>query len=912
MLTELKFWRRKVANEEKLPPYCIFHDTTLIEISNSIPSTKENLMNIRGFGKKRIENYGDDILGIVRRYNSTGKNIISHNEIVFEKKDKTLESKPSRVWELGESNNPAVIQELINYTQSKNANERKLAASALGKLSMFKPEIREAVLSLIVLLGDEKPQVRQYALKALGEIGDPRAKSYIGESLSDEKEYNRKSAQVALQKIDQSNKKVERQINFIGNEKPDTEYQPSYEKKTEKTEYGPNSLSRSEAENKLKNIFGLEHFYDTQWETIKRVLNGERVLLIEKTGFGKSLCYQFPATQFSGTTVIFSPLIALMRDQVKKLNELGIKAKCINSEQSPEENSEIIEEAIQGRIKILYIAPERQENKEWIDATRQMNLSMVVIDEAHCVSVWGHDFRPSFRRIINLVNLLPKNFPVLATTATATKRVEKDILQQVSGGMLSLRGNLLRENFKLKVIKVKSEDEKLAWLGENINSIRGNGIIYTGTRTNTEIYSGWLQSLGISSIAYNAGLDAESRKHIEDGLMNNEWKCVVSTTALGMGIDKPDIRFIVHTQIPESPIHYYQEIGRAGRDEKPADVILFYNSKDVDLPKSFIKNSRPHPKRYQCVIDALKLEPLGEHNIMRETNLNQNQVRVIKADLIDQGIINEVYYGRSKKYELKANAPELNIHSFEELRNAKLAELDKILEYVKTDQCRMRFLCDYLGDKTPENCGKCDNDKNNHINLKLDDYWKNKIEEFHSNYFPELLVESKRTNMVNGVASSYYGFSNVGAVIHRCKYENGGDFPDFLLKLTLKAFRKRFGKENFDLIAYVPPTESGNLVKNFAEKISYVLKIPISHKLKKIKDIKPQKIFQNWVLKRDNVKDAFIFENPQEIEGKSILLIDDIFDSGHTIKEIGRYFTKLGAGKMAPLTIAKTIGGDIS
>jgi ATP-dependent DNA helicase RecQ len=671
------------------------------------------------------------------------------------------------------------------------------------------------------------------------------------------------------------------------------------------------NMTRKEAENKLKKIFGFDRFYDTQWDAIEKILQGKRILLIEKTGFGKSLCYQFPATQLEGTTVIFSPLIALMRDQVKKLNALGLSAKCINSNQTDEENNQIIKETKENRIKILYIAPERMENYEWLETSRQLKLAMVVIDEAHCISVWGHDFRPSFRRIVSLVQLLPFNFPVLATTATATKRVEKDILGQMGGNTISIRGNLLRNNFHLRVIRVESEDEKMAWLGANIHKIPGNGIIYTGTRINTKIYSNWFEYLGISSIHYNAGLDGELRRDIEEGLLNNRWKCVVSTNALGMGIDKPDIRFIIHTQIPASPIHYYQEIGRAGRDGKPTYAILFYNAKDVDLPKAFIEGARPSVEEYKKVMDALKQEPLGERHLIRKTNLKQTQVRVIKSDLMDQKIIREVKYGRDKKYEYQFDAPELDTKSFEALRNAKMQDLGKMIEYAETDKCRMKFLCDYLGDSLNSNCGKCDNDLNKQIIVNFTRDWRTRIESFRGDDFPVLEVETTRTNLVNGVAASYYGFSNVGATIHRCKYENGGDFPDFLLKLTLKVFRKKWGNEKFDLIVYVPPTESGNLVKNFAEKISTILNFPISHNLKKQRATEPQKVFQNSLLKKENISEAFEYTRPDEVDGKSILLIDDIYDSGATIKELGKVFTNLGAVKIAPLVIAKTTGGDL-
>jgi len=678
-------------------------------------------------------------------------------------------------------------------------------------------------------------------------------------------------------------------------------------------------VNRQEAEIRLKNTFGFDHFYDEQWETIDLLFKGRRVLLIEKTGFGKSLCFQFPATQFSGLTVIFSPLIALMRDQVKGLNRKGIKAKFINSEQTPEENSQTIQEAISGKLKILYIAPERQENQEWIEATRRMNLSMIVIDEAHTISVWGHDFRPAFRRIINLVKLLPQNLPVLATTATATKRVQEDIEKQISGNIQTIRGELIRENFSLYVINVKSEDEKLLWLAENLPVLEGNGIIYTGTRVNTEIYSRWFEFLNIKTTEYNAGLDSDSRKEIENGLMNNRWKAVISTNALGMGIDKSDIRFIVHTQIPASPIHYYQEIGRAGRDGKPTKLILFYNSskdkngieEDVKLPKAFIDGGRPGIKNYNKVINVLKQEQLGERQIIKATNLKQTQLRVIKADLIEQGIIKEVIFGRSKKYEYQFNAPELSAKAFDELREQKLKELSAMLEYVNLKSSRMKFLCDYLGDNSHSHYQNCDNSTLERLIVNPQEKIKVKLQEFRELYFPELIVESTHSKIVNGVASSYYGVSSVGAALHRSKYEKGGDFPDFLLKLTLKAYRKKYGQEKFDFIVYVPPTESGDLVKNFAEKLSQVLNVPISHKLIKTGVTQPQKVFKNGYLKKDNVAQKFSYSEPSEIVEKSVILFDDIFDSGATIKEIGSVLTKFGVTKIAPLVIARTVGGDI-
>ncbi|MDH5187221.1 MAG: HRDC domain-containing protein, partial [candidate division WOR-3 bacterium] len=375
------------------------------------------------------------------------------------------------------------------------------------------------------------------------------------------------------------------------------------------------------------------------------------------------------------------------------------------------------------------------------------------------------------------------------------------------------------------------------------------------------------------------------------------------------------------SQIPASPIHYYQEIGRAGRDGKEALIILLYNPEDRELPEHFIENSRPPLKHYQRVIGELRNKPLSQWDLMRKMNLPRTKIEVILADLIDQGLLSETVYGRSKRYEYQFNAPPFDNMVVERLREFKLKELEKMVEYAEADRCRMFYLCDYLEDKKADNCHNCDNCRGKKLTCKINAYWQQRVDDFKDNYFPEIelvpdpqpgkSLAERKNKLINGIAFSYYGFSSVGATIHRCKYKNGGNFPDFLLKGVLKAYRSFFKEEKFDLIVYAPPTESGNLVKNFAERIATALKIPISHGLVKLRNTEPQKMLQNSTLKRDNVKGAFSYDNPFEVVGKNVLLIDDICDSKATIREIGSLMTKLGVNKIAPLVIARTIGGDL-
>lgn len=667
-------------------------------------------------------------------------------------------------------------------------------------------------------------------------------------------------------------------------------------------------MSRPEAEIQLQQLFGLPHFHDDQWEAIDLLLQGKRVLMVQRTGFGKSLVYQFTAAVLTGTTVVFSPLIALMRDQVQKLTALGIPAAYINSSLTESEKARTLTAAGNGAYKLLYIAPERQADEKWQAILRRISLSMVVVDEAHCISVWGHEFRPNYRRITEVLRRLQDDFPVLACTATATKRVQADVAMQLENSKVEvLRGDLSRPNFHLRVVYCESQGAKMEGVLDYVRKTDGHGLIYCGTKLETEVYSNWLVYNGIEATYYHSGLDNETRRRIETGLMANEFKCVISTNALGMGLDKSDIRFILHTQLPQSPLNYYQEIGRAGRDGIAAEVLLFYHPDDDGLPLSFINSGRPKRSQYELVVQILKQQPMGEFEISRTANLKLSAIRVILADLLDQGIVVNLQNGISKQYEYKFGAPQLDMNRFELLRTAKLQNFAAMKSYIETEECRMAFLIRYLGDERKFQCGNCDRDLGTTLRSSTDGLDTEGLSSFWENYFPALDMQDGSGVVDRGYAASYYGISNIGRAIRHSKYEGGGDFPDFLLALFIKVFQKHYGLATFDLVLFVPPTKSGDLVKNFASRVANLLKFPVSEALVKNRETQEQKVFETAYLKAQNCNGAF--EVIEDIKGKSILLIDDIFDSGHTIKSIATLLKSKGARKIAPMVIAKTVGG---
>jgi ATP-dependent DNA helicase RecQ len=468
----------------------------------------------------------------------------------------------------------------------------------------------------------------------------------------------------------------------------------------------------------LTERFGFSEFRAGQREAIETLLRDRSLLCILPTGHGKSLLYQLPAVLIDGITLVISPLLALMRDQAEQLtHRFAIPAGSINSDQTEEENDRVRHAVRQNKIKILFVAPEQLDNLETFSFLLSLPVGLVVVDEAHCVSTWGHDFRPSYRRIIAALKHFNQRCPslyVLALTATANARTEADIANQLQfegrNPLQIHRASLNRPNLALSVRRLRGMASKLTTLCQLIKP-EETTIIYCATREHVELVSKYLCQAGYQAAFYHAGIDSEEKQILQREFFTGKRKLLVATNALGMGIDKRDVRLIVHFDVPGSVTAYYQEVGRAGRDGEPSRGVLLFDPADSRIQSHFIASAQPSEDDFATVLASLETQHEAPTltEIKSLSGLHPTLVIVILAELMEQGHIVKELSGRRQVYRRTGlnRAPDLS--RYQQQLHTRKEELRMILEYGEsTEFCRMNYLCTLLGDPAEKPCGKCD------------------------------------------------------------------------------------------------------------------------------------------------------------------------------------------------------------
>ncbi|WP_133753311.1 RecQ family ATP-dependent DNA helicase [Naumannella halotolerans] len=462
-------------------------------------------------------------------------------------------------------------------------------------------------------------------------------------------------------------------------------------------------------------------FHPGQFEAIEAlVADHRRALVVQRTGWGKSAVYFISALLLreqagrARPSLIVSPLLSLMRDQVSAAERAGVRAASVNST-NPEEFEAIGEQLRAGELDVLLVSPERLTNERF--RAEQLpfllrNAGMLVIDEAHCISDWGHDFRPDYRRIRDLIMELPAGFPVLATTATANSRVVDDVAEQLAAGLadgqqvFTLRGPLARDSLRLGVLRLDSNRHRLGWLLTHLDELPGSGIIYALTVSAAEDTARTLAAAGLDVRAYTGRSDLAERQQAEQDLKDNKVKALVATSALGMGFDKPDLGFVVHLGAPGSPVAYYQQVGRAGRATDSADVILLPGHEDRDIWRWFATSSMPTERTAGAVLDALTEEsPLSVPALEARVDIKRSKLDLLLKVLAVDGAVVKVSGGWARTAEEWVYDAE----RYDRIARAREAEQQAMLDYENTDGCRMEFLARQLDDPHATTCERCDN-----------------------------------------------------------------------------------------------------------------------------------------------------------------------------------------------------------
>ena len=458
---------------------------------------------------------------------------------------------------------------------------------------------------------------------------------------------------------------------------------------------------------------------DDQWTAIEAlVVHRRRALVVQRTGWGKSAVYFIAAKLLRadgrGATVIVSPLLALMRNQVAAADRAGVHAATINSSNVAEWD-DIHQRVRAGELDVLLVSPERLNNPDFRDQVLPAlarYAGLVVVDEAHCVSDWGHDFRPDYRRIRTLISELGSDVPVLATTATANDRVVDDVASQLGVGgqdTLVLRGGLDRESLRLSVVHAGNPAQRAAWLAGHLDSLPGSGIVYTLTVAQARDVAALLRERGHPVAAYTGTTEAAEREQLEADLLANRVKALIATSALGMGFDKPDLGFVVHLGAPSSPIAYYQQVGRAGRATDKAEVVLLPGREDQDVWRYFASVAFPSEAMVRDVIRQLDTErPLSTPALEPLVDMGRSRLEMVLKVLDVDGAVRRVKGGW-----VGTGTPwEYDEQRYRALDEARRREQQAMLDYQATSGCRMAFLRGQLDDPelgADERCGRCDN-----------------------------------------------------------------------------------------------------------------------------------------------------------------------------------------------------------
>lgn len=675
------------------------------------------------------------------------------------------------------------------------------------------------------------------------------------------------------------------------------------------------------------------NFHTDQYEAIFELAqNKKKLLVVQKTGWGKSAVYFITAKilrqQGKGPSIIISPLIALMRNQVESAARLGLNVVTINSSLSQDERTANEGDILNGLVDAIIISPEQLANTGFVNkvlAPVLSNVGLFVVDEAHCISDWGHDFRPDYRRIVRILQNMPANMPILATTATANNRVVEDIQSQIGTGMLTLRGKLTRKSLHLQNMPMLTKTQRLAWLALNLPGMPGTGIVYAKTVRDCELVADWLCEHGVNAKAYHGDVRPHERIGLEKDLINNRIKVLVSTSALGMGFDKPDIGFVIHFQAPGNVIEYYQQVGRAGRGIDSAYGVLMLGEEDERIQSFFIRNAFPSEGDVNQVLSALDdHEGLKKSQIEQYTNLSSSNIEKVLKFLSVEDPSPILKDGTS--YHRTALDYELPHERIERLSTIKEGEWHELQKYYQSTDCLMHFLATSLDDEYADSCGRCANcNAESALNSTIDHDAVVAASEFMKHrYVP---IKPRKTfggsNLLAQSAFPQYQFpyknpawqAQPGLALSRwrdgiwgslvAEGKNNGEFSDDLIAPMAKMIATLPVEQPVTWLTYVPSMRHPHLVRNFAQKIAAALGLYFADSIQMTELRPPQKDQENGYRRSQNLDGLFTIDQSQ-VYPDPVLLLDDAIDSGWTFTVAAALLRRSGSGNVNPIALTST------